>query len=185
MTIRRLSMAMAGMALVLGTSACGDTRLEPPEPYVTDRREILRERYGSIFGGDEGSGIVLFSTRGTDGADGSGGGGSIGVNPFLWRASLETIDFMPLTQTDPLGGVIITDWYAPPETPDERFKLNVYVLDQSLRADGVKVSVFRQTRADGGWTDEAVDPKTARTIEDNILTRARELRVASLEAAEG
>ena len=76
------------------------------------------------------------------------------MNAFLWRASLDTIAFMPLASADPFGGVIITDWYAPPETPDERFKVNIYILGRILRADGLKVSVFRQTRDAGGqWRD--------------------------------
>jgi hypothetical protein len=184
MTIRKLPRAAAVLGFASMAVACSsDTRVEVPEKYVTSQRERLREEYGSIFSEDDGSGFVLFSTRDRNGTGGTPG--TIGVNPFLWRASLETIDFMPLIQTDPVGGVIITDWYAPPETPDERFKLNVYVLDQSLRADGVSVSVFRQTRGEAGWTDQAVDPKTATAIEDNILTRARELRVASLEAVGG
>ena len=82
---------------------------------------------------------------------------------------------------DPFGGVIITDWYSPPETPGERFKINVYILDTVLRADGVKVAVFRQTNGtDAGWLDAAVDSNTATAIEDNILTRARELRIAAI-----
>jgi len=165
-------------------AGCGNTRFEEPEEYVSTKAERDRIRYGTIHGNPEG--FLLFSTnrnRSTDGADGGPGGG-IAVNPFLWRAALETIDFMPLTQTDPLGGVIITDWYTPPESPNERFKLNVYILDRALRADGIKVSVFRQSRDDAGWNDTAVDPTTATGIEDNILTRARELRVASAGSAE-
>ena len=79
--------------------------------------------------------------------------------------------------------MIITDWHSPPETPDERFKLNVYILDTVLRADGLKVVVFRQTGGETGWHDAAVDPQTATKIEDNILTRARELRIAALDAS--
>ena len=89
--------------------------------------------------------------------------------------------FLPLTQADPFGGVIITDWYSP-ERPNERFKLNVYILDTELRADGVKVAVFRQTSGENGWQD-AVDPQTSTNIEDSILTRARELRITALNAA--
>jgi hypothetical protein len=135
-----------------------------------------------VFGGND----TIFQ-RGTgryarkDGAE--GGGAGIGVNAYLWRAALETIAFLPLTQADPFGGVIITDWHSPPETPDERFKLNVYILDTVLRADGLKVVVFRQTGDETGWRDAAVDPQTATKIEDNILTRARELRIAALNTS--
>ncbi len=112
----------------------------------------------------------------------SQGGSGIGVNGFLWRASLDTISFMPLISADPFGGVIITDWYAPPESRDERFKITVYILGRDLRADGVRASVFRQLRVAGGdWVDAAVEKRTQIEIEDAILTRARQLRVAGLQ----
>jgi Domain of unknown function (DUF3576) len=178
----------AAVGLLIGCSANPDPdpQARAPEGYGSEQHERIRQQYGTVWGGDE----TLFR-RGTgqyarqDGA-GAGGGGAyagIGVNAFLWRGALETIDFLPLAQADPFGGVIITDWYSPPETPDERFKLNVYVLDSELRADGIKVAVFRQTNGGDGWRDAAVDPKTATSIEDNILTRARELRVAALSAS--
>ena len=170
-------------AIVIGLVGCSsDTKVEVPEGYETDQHERIRAEYGTVWGGDQ----TIFQ-RGTgrfarkDGTDGTGGG--IGVNAYLWRASLETIAFLPLAQADPFGGVIITDWHSPPETPDERFKLNVYILDTVLRADGLKVVVFRQTSDANGWRDAAVDPQTATKIEDNILTRARELRIAALNAS--
>jgi len=104
-------------------------------------------------------------------------GRSIGVNSFLWRASLDTISFMPVSSADPFGGVIITDWYSAGEAPNERFKLNVYILGRALRADGVRVAVFRQVLdAQGGWRDVGIGDATATKIEDSILTRARQLR---------
>lgn len=115
------------------------------------------------------------------------GGGSdevagIGVNSYLWRASLDTISFMPLQEVDPFGGVIITDWYANPELPTERFKVTVYILDTRLRADALTVRVFRQEQqANGGWIDAAVSAETAVEIENAILTRARQLRISNLE----
>jgi hypothetical protein len=101
-----------------------------------------------------------------------------GVNAFLWRASLDTIGFMPLASADPYGGVIITDWLASPDNPSERFKITVYVLDPELRADAVKVAIFRQTmRVNGIWADAAVDPQSPIKIENTILARARQLRL--------
>jgi len=105
----------------------------------------------------------------------------MGVNEFLWRASLETLNFMPLSEIDPFGGVIITDWYASPQAPNERFKANVYILDTNLRADALKVSIFKQVRGAGGWNDASVDADTARTIENSILTRARQLYIATVD----
>jgi hypothetical protein len=173
-----------GLILILSGCSGNHQAADTTPPSAQSNREQLRDRYGRL-GGTEGEGFVLFSTRRdssvVQGADGTVGG-SIAVNPFLWRAALETIDFMPLNQTDPFGGVIITDWYTPPESPNERFKLNVYVLDRALRADGVRVAVFRQVQSNGSWLDAEVDAQTAARIEDNILARARELRVASLNA---
>ena len=108
---------------------------------------------------------------------------SLGVNSYLWQASMETLDFMPLSQVDTFGGVIITDWYANPTTPNERFKATVYILDSNLRADGLKVSIFKQTQTVGaGWKDANVDADTSRQIENSILTRARQLYIASVDA---
>jgi hypothetical protein len=102
----------------------------------------------------------------------------LGVNAYLWRASLDTVSFMPLSTVDPLGGVIITDWYANPQTPDERFKMTVYIFDKRMRADGVKVAVFRQVRqGKGDWVDAQTNPETATKLENAILTRARQFRV--------
>lgn len=132
----------------------------------------------TIFGED---GITLFGGGGGSTEQGTG----IGINSFLWRASLDTISFMPLTSADPFGGVVITDWYQDPKTPNERFKLTVYIMDRRLRADGVKVAVFRQTREAGGtWEDAATDPTTGTRIENAILVRARQLRIQTTEAPE-
>ena len=99
----------------------------------------------------------------------------------MWRASLDTLSFMPLNSADPFGGVIITDWYSPPETPNERFKATVYILDRRLRADGLRVSVFRQLRSSANqWDDVAIGDNTVVAMEDAILTRARELRIATI-----
>jgi hypothetical protein len=110
---------------------------------------------------------------------GSGGPRTIGVNSYLWHATLDTLRFMPLASADPFGGVIITDWYSAPEAPQERLKVTVYILDRNLRADGLKIAVFRQTAANGAWVDAAVSPDTATKLENAILTRARELRLAT------
>lgn len=104
-----------------------------------------------------------------------------GVNSFLWRATLETLNFMPLEQVDPYGGVIITDWFADPAAPSERLRATAYILDTNLRADALKVSVFKQVRSANGWDDAAVDADTARQVENAILTRARQLYIATVD----
>ena len=105
-----------------------------------------------------------------------------GVNEYLWRATLDTLEFMPLESADPFGGTYVSEWHAAPERPDERFKVQVFILDTRLRADGISVRVFRQVRqAAGGWVDASVDPDTPVQIENSILTRARQLRIADLD----
>ena len=108
-------------------------------------------------------------------------GGALGVNSFLWRASLDTIVFMPVSSADPFGGVIITDWHTPYDSPQERFKLNIYILGKSLRADGVRVATFRQIINNSGvWQDAPTPKSTNIKIENAILTRARQIRNSTL-----
>ena len=108
---------------------------------------------------------------------------TIGVNGYLWRATLDTLAFMPLVSADPWGGTVITDWYANPQKPDERFKATVYILDTRLRADGLKVTIFKQVRdAAGQWTDAPTADQTEIDIENAILTRARQLRLSNISS---
>jgi hypothetical protein len=106
----------------------------------------------------------------------------IGVNGYLWRATLDTLSFMPLASADPYGGVIITDWYINPEAPNERLKITVYILDARLRADGLNVAVFKQNRnATGEWIDAPSASETETQIENAILDKARRLRLSNLK----
>ncbi|MDP6109385.1 MAG: DUF3576 domain-containing protein [Rhodospirillales bacterium] len=166
---RRTCFLAVSLAFFLG--ACeGATNFEDEnvrienDEVVTGPRETITGRDGlDFFGGDEEKKAAP--------------GGGIGVNAFLWRASLDTVAIWPVNSADPFGGVILTDWYAPPETPDERIKLNVYILDRALRADGIRVSVFRQVRGRaGGWRDAEVHKSTATKLENAILMRARQFR---------
>jgi len=113
-------------------------------------------------------------TFGKDNSTPSGPG--IQVNAYLWRASLDTLSFMPLVSADPFGGVIITDWYSPPATPNERFKANAYILSQQMSANAIEVSLFHQVKQNGQWQDADVDPSTVSGLEDRILARAADLR---------
>jgi hypothetical protein len=126
---------------------------------------------------------------------GGGGGGSeravarqdlaasrmttIGVNAYLWQAALDTLSFAPLAQADSNGGVIVTDWYANPNSPNERVKVTVSILDQDLRADALRVAAARQTLQNGQWLEAPVTAATVQRLEDIILTRARDLRRAA------
>ena len=167
-------LAVAAIALT-ACSGWAQRTANPPEKvadnvYLPQDEIDLGDR---LFG--EG-GLRLFGPR----DDANQGGGGIGVNSFLWRASLDTISFMPLASADPFGGVIITDWYAPPDSPDERFKLTVYILDRRLRADALRVALFRQELdANNRWLDTRINASARTLLEDAILTRARELWINS------
>ena len=106
----------------------------------------------------------------------------IGVNSYLWRASLDTLSFMPLLQTDSNGGVIVTDWYVNPNTPTERMKVTVTILDQDLRADALRVAALRQVNQGGQWVAAPVQASTVQKLEDIILTKARDLRRAAVSS---
>ena len=105
---------------------------------------------------------------------------TIGVNSYLWRAALDTLNFMPLTSADPYGGVIITDWYSDPQVPTERMKVTVTILDQDLRADALRVTALREVNRGGQWVAAPVQAATTQKLEDIILTKARDLRRASI-----
>jgi hypothetical protein len=149
-------------ALAIGGCASGGE--QQPEP-----------RQVAANSGDNGG---LLDGLMSSGSSSRRSGENITVNSYLWRASLDTISFLPLNTADPFGGVIITDWYSPPESPEERFKVTVYILDRELRADGLRVAVFRQTRAPAaGWVEAKVDDRTGRDLENAILKRARQMRI--------
>lgn len=150
---------------------------EAKYPTGADRGLTGNDIYSKPKGIFGDGGLKLLGGREKD----SRGANGIDVNSYLWRAALDTVSFMPLASADPFGGVILTDWYTNPETPNDRVKLNVFILDRQLTANGVSVKVFRQVRGKGGWVDAQTAPETARQLEDAILTRARQMRIAERE----
>ncbi|HUK60621.1 MAG TPA: DUF3576 domain-containing protein [Stellaceae bacterium] len=159
------------------------------DPYHTDPDYSANPDQFGTRGADVGQPNAsllssIFGSGKPDSAAGAGGVG-IGVNSYLWRATLDTVSFMPLASADPFGGVIITDWYSPPDRTSERFKVNIFILGRELRADGVRASVFRQTRDPGGqWIDASVDQATGTDLENAILTRARQMRLSTASNAQ-
>jgi Domain of unknown function (DUF3576) len=130
---------------------------------------------GYITGGN--GGLFNFGTGNDKPAAEQNSG--LAVNAYLWRGALETLKFMPLSSADPFGGVIITDWWTPPSSPGERFKATAYVVSRQLRADGIRVSLFRQVQQNGQWVDAPVDPAKPGDLENMVLAKARELRTQS------
>lgn len=168
----RAARGLAALALLAAVAACSgaDVEYSYPTTVGTGGKPSYEERQSVLGRG----GLNLFEDEQVDAAPDSG----IAVNSYLWRASLDTVSFMPLASADPFGGVIITDWYAPADTSDERFKINIFILDRALRSDGVRASVFKQMMSAGAWRDIKSDEKLDRQLEDAILTRARQLRIA-------
>ncbi len=161
-----------------------DAQRRAEDPYHTDPKYINPDEYNRNMDGKNTSIVsMIFSNNDTAAGNAGGGGPGIGVNSFLWHASLDTVSFMPLASAVPFGGVIITDWYSPPNSPGERFKVNVFILGREVRADGVKTSVFRQKRDDktGTWVDAEVDKNTAGDLENAILSRARQMRLSTAQ----
>ena len=142
---------------------------EDEDDYPRTRSERQLEEMGKLTG----EGVILSggkrgSSAATDG---------INVNSYLWRASLDTVYKMPLVSADPFGGVIITDWYRPTPTSNERYKLNISIIGGELRSDAVRVSAFKQVHGKGGTWGESVFAQTlSHELEDQILLKARELK---------
>jgi hypothetical protein len=176
MSIRKLLLLVAAAALLGPVLAACATDPDQPPPYTNPRQDYMSKYKdnGSIFG-EGGLSLNLLGKSREE-----GGGTGIGVNSYLWRASLDTLSFMPLASADPFGGVIITDWYSPPDQQDARFKVNIFILDRQLRADGLRAKVFRQEKqGDGRWADAQVENQTDTDLENTILTRARQMRLST------
>ena len=169
-------LVLAGVALLAACSGDGELAgTAGPDPKYSNKKKARDPVYTQSVLGE--GGFSLGGSKPGTAEDMTG----VGVNTFLWRASLDTLSFMPLASADPFGGVIITDWYAPPDAPDERFKVTAYILDRALRSDGIRVALFRQVRGTAGdWIDAPTNPRTSSDLEDKILERARQLKIASV-----
>lgn len=169
-----LLLVMAGLMLTNCADGPGSSREDVPD-YPMDPEDRRNLRHGKLTG--EG-GLKLFG--GDDSTEEGGGASPIGVNSFLWQATLDTLTFMPITSADPFGGVVLTDWYEDPQATGERFKVTALILGRSLRTDAIKVTVHKQALDENNqWRDRPVNADLGRKLEDTILTQARELRVIS------
>ena len=158
--------------MTLGACSGNDNVRPVAENEYNDYRNRGADR--GKLGGEQG--LVFGIGKGSGSGGANQDGAALGVNAYLWRGALDTLAFMPLASADPFGGVIITDWYQPPSAGGERFKATAYILGRQLRADGVRVSIFRQVQQNGQWVDATVSRTTTGEIENKVLARARELR---------
>ena len=104
---------------------------------------------------------------------------AMSVNPFLWRAALETIDFMPLSSADQIGGTIITDWYSTPESEKERCKLNIFITGINLKTENLRVVSFCQEFKNPTWVNKEIEKESNIKIENAILNKAKKLKLQS------
>lgn len=161
-------------ALTIFLSACTGTK--PLEELPKGRDEVRKEDFGKAFGAE----FLVFGKNNDNKFDMAGGGGGMRVNPYLWRATLETLSFMPLASADASGGVVVTDWYVSAANPSERLKVTVYIQDRVLRADAIKVSIHKEVNKGGSWLPGTTDANTARHMEDIILSKARDLKIQNM-----
>ena len=101
------------------------------------------------------------------------------INVFLWRGALETIDFMPLSSADPVGGIIIADWYSTTDNEEERCKLNIFITGQNLKTENLKVTSFCQSFKNQIWVNKTTDKNNNIKIENAILNKAKKLKLQS------
>ena len=172
MKTKLLSVLLAAAVL----SGCGSDPEKPqptadvPPPAPSSKESGDSGVFGWFGGGssDSSSGLKAEDKKG------------VAVNAYLWRASLDSLSFMPMEQTDPFAGIIKTGWYTPPSPPNERLKVSVFILDTRLRAEAVRVSIFKEAKKPTGeWATAAVDPETVTKLENVILDRARQLKIQS------
>ena len=101
------------------------------------------------------------------------------INPFLWRASIETISFMPLASTDPFAGTIITDWYTAQNSLGERCKLNIFINGADMKTENLKVSSFCQLLKNNQWVNSPSNSEDNIKLENAILNKAKKLKLTS------
>lgn len=159
-----------GICLLLTLVACGGGSEKPIEAPKSQEDKI-KLGFGSLAGAE---GITL-GTATISGRTNDTGGQV--VNRYIWQASLDTLKFAPLISSDGPGGILITDWYQPTNAKD-RLKIQVRIKDSQLRSDAVEVAVYKQIKQNSGWVDAGIDLKASRELENIILLKAREIRVA-------
>lgn len=168
----RISRGALAVALAIGVAGCADSK-PPTEFYDKREADVTRDKRLSTFG----------DMREFNRATGGETGGALLVNKHLWRATLDSLAFMPLMSTDPFSGVIATDWTSNPDSPGERMKVAAYVTGLKLEARSLRVAVYREVQTEtGNWVSAPVADATPRQLEDLILTRARQIRIADLDA---
>ena len=144
------------------------------ELAMADAENRLRTG-GGLFGKKAGIGGV-FGNKESNNAVSSIG---MPINPYLWKGSLETIGFMPLSSADPFGGIIITDWYSGGQTINERCKINIFIKGLELKTSNLKVNTFCQSFENNRWIDLPTSASQSAQLENAILNKAKRIKLAN------
>jgi hypothetical protein len=169
----RYVVSCSALACILALAACSGSKQLAPDQLNNPQTQYTPP---ALNGANSTVGNLFSFGKGSSRPE--AGNGTVAVNAYLWRASLDTLSFMPLASADPFAGVIITDWYSPAASPNERFKATAYVLSTVLSADALKVALFREVQQDGQWVSAPVDPATVNGLEDRILARAAQIKAS-------
>ena len=161
---------------LLFLTSCSDVEIGSRPPLSKSPDDLHTEVFDPKKYEEGGTTIIEDLTDDLFGA--KGGGVGIGVNVHLWKASLDTLSFMPLSSADPFGGVIITDWYSNAGSSEEKFKIIAYITGTVLRVDALKITVFKKIRDENGdWIDQTTSKDMATRIENSVFTKAKEYRI--------
>lgn len=167
----------AAAAVVFSVSACG--ALDFGEVEGVERTKITEPETDNNNLGTAGNGRLFGDSFSLGSLSDEAAGAQLPVNKHIWRSTLETLSFLPLSSTDPYGGVIVTDWAPAPANPDERIKVTAFISSAEFKPQALKVVVNRQQKDErGSWVAAPVANDTGRKLEDAILTRARQIRIA-------
>ena len=153
-------------------------------PNATDKQKAKAMRDaetrlttgGGLFGK---AGLDVFGVINRQNIGVASGDVGMPINPYLWQASIETINFMPLSSTDPFAGTIITDWYTSEQNTGERCKLNIFINGLELKTDNLKVLSFCQTLKKNQWVNNISKQEDNTKLENAILNKAKKLKLSS------
>ena len=134
------------------------------ELAMKDAQNRLRTG-GGLFGKKAGINLMTNSDKNTTSTIG------MPINPYLWKGSLETVGFMPLSDADPFGGIIITDWYSGNQNINERCKINIFIKGLELSTSNLKVNTFCQSYKNNKWIDLPRNASTSVQLENAILNK--------------
>jgi Domain of unknown function (DUF3576) len=171
----RLSAAFAA-SLSLAIAACATNQAsEQSQPGAPNTQQASTNATGEMDTEETVWTLLGFAKKESERYRGPQTGAT--VSPVLWQAALDTLDFVKFASEDPVAGSLVTDWYSPAGKPNERYKVNVFILARSLRSDAVAVTVTRQARlGDGNWLETTIARRVETDLETAILNRARQLR---------